>query len=59
MDVTPCTAHWIGYTTFKNGVILNDELLVSRPVILSNDSLYFIAKEREYILLNAMPHKTL
>ena len=59
MDVTPGTAHWIGYTTFKNGVILSDELLVSRSVTLSNDSLHFIAKQREYILLNAMPHKAL
>jgi hypothetical protein len=59
MDVTPGTAHWIGYTTFKNGVILSDELLVSRPVTLSKDSLHFVAKQREYILLNAMPHKAL
>lgn len=56
MNVTPGTAHWKGYTTFKNGVVLSDELLVERTVQLSADSLQLTAQEREYILLNAMPH---
>jgi hypothetical protein len=55
--VAPGPAHWTGYTTFKNGVVLNDELLVSRTVTLSADSLHFKGYQREYILLNAMPHK--
>ncbi|MCO5946232.1 hypothetical protein [Mucilaginibacter flavidus] len=55
MNITPGTATWTGYTTFKNGIVMADELLVTRPVILTTDSLHFTASEREYILLNAMP----
>jgi hypothetical protein len=55
MTVTPGTSHWIGYTTFKNGLVISDELLVSRPITLTADNLNFDAFEREYILLNAMP----
>jgi len=53
--VTPDTSHWIGYTMFKNGLVISDELLVSRPVTLTADNLKFDAVERKYILLNAMP----
>ena len=55
MNITPGTATWTGYTTFKNGIVMADELLVTRPVTLTTDSLHFTASEREYILLNAMP----
>ena len=55
MDLTPGTSHWTGYTIFKNGVIISDELLVTRPISLKTDSLNFSGKQREYILLNAMP----
>ena len=55
MNIEPGTSHWIGYTTFKNGLVESDELLVSRPITLKSDSLKFNAFQREYILLNAMP----
>ena len=55
MDMTPGTSHWTGYTIFKNGVVISDELLVTRPITLKSDSLSFSGKQREYILLNAMP----
>lgn len=55
LSVTPGTTHWIGYTTFKDGLVIADELLSTRAVTLSNDSLRFAAQEREYILLNEMP----
>jgi hypothetical protein len=29
-DITPGQAHWNGYTTFKHGIVLSDELLVVR-----------------------------
>ncbi len=58
MDLTPGTSHWTGYTIFKNGVVISDELLVTRPITLKADSLSFIGKQREYILLNAMPVDT-
>jgi len=55
MNIAPGTATWTGYTTFKNGIVMADELLVTRPVTLATDGLSFSAQEREYILLNAMP----
>ena len=55
VTVEPGVSHWIGYTTFKDGLVLSDELMVTRPVTLTNDSLKLEASEREYILLNAMP----
>lgn len=55
MDITPGTSHWIGYTTFKNGLVISDELLVTRPVTLVSGDAKFEGQQREYILLNAMP----
>jgi hypothetical protein len=55
MDIIPGKSNWRGYTTIKNGVIISDELLVTRPIILKNDSLSLTGGQREYILLNAMP----
>jgi hypothetical protein len=55
-DVSPGQAHWIGYTTFREGIVLSDELLVERPVTLTTKELGVLpGTEREYILLNAMP----
>ncbi|HZX58797.1 MAG TPA: hypothetical protein VFE54_08730, partial [Mucilaginibacter sp.] len=55
MDVTPGSSHWVGYTTFKNGLVISDELMTTRSVVLTADNLKFEAQQREYILLNAMP----
>ena len=59
MNLTPGVSHWQGLTTFKNGIVLSDELLVTRPVTLATDSLHFTGNQREYILLNAMPAEKL
>lgn len=49
-------AHWTGYTTFRAGVVVSDELMVERPLTLVSDtSQRIVAQEREYILLNAAP----
>src|SRR6185503_6839544 len=53
--VNPGVSHWIGYTTFKDGLVISDELMVTRQVTLTADNLKLDASEREYILLNAMP----
>jgi hypothetical protein len=51
-------AHWYGYATFRDGIVLSDELISTRPVMLASDRLGRIkAVERQYILLNAMPVK--
>jgi hypothetical protein len=55
VDIVPGTSHWVGFTTFKNGLVMSDELLVSRPVTLTAPNVKLDAVEREYILLNAMP----
>lgn len=58
VTVQPGRSHWYGYTTFRAGVVVSDELMVERPVILVSAKLGRIsASQREYILLNAMPPK--
>jgi hypothetical protein len=55
-DVSPGRSQWRGYTTFREGIVMSDELLVERPVTLTSKELGSIAgTERQYILLNAMP----
>jgi hypothetical protein len=56
VDVFMGKAKWSGYTTFRRGVILNDELLVERTVtVTSKDTGQSSGTERQYILLNAAP----
>jgi hypothetical protein len=56
VDVAPGRSHWIGYTTFRQGLVKSDELMVERDVTLSAaDFPKTPAKERQYILLNAAP----
>jgi hypothetical protein len=56
VDVVPGPSRWTGYTTFREGIVINDELLVERSVSLVSAELGTIpASQREYILLNAMP----
>lgn len=56
VDVVPGKSHWIGYTTFREGIVMNDELLTERQLTLNSKELGSIpASQREYILLNAMP----
>ena len=52
----PGRTHWRGWTTFRDGIVLSDELVSTRPVTLGSAELGRIeASERQYILLNAMP----
>jgi hypothetical protein len=60
VDVNPGRSHWVGYTRFREGIVISDELLVERPVTLSSRDLVntlgnLPAQERQYILLNATP----
>ncbi len=54
MKITPGKNHWVGYTVFKKGIVISDELLVTRPLTLTSDSATFSANQRQYILLNQM-----
>ncbi len=53
------TSHWTGITTFRKGIVISDELIVTRPVLLSDKDAKFNGYHREYILLNAMPYQSL
>jgi hypothetical protein len=59
-DVNPGRAHWSGFTTFRRGVVLSDELLVTRTDKLESEEIGEVdATKRRYILLNAAPYPTL
>jgi len=48
--------HWRGWTTFRDGIVLSDELVSTRPATLTSAQCGRVeATERQYILLNAMP----
>ncbi|WP_147313907.1 hypothetical protein [Deminuibacter soli] len=55
MQITSGKSHWTGYTIFKNGIVISDELMVTRPLTLQTDSLRLPATQRQYILLNQRP----
>jgi hypothetical protein len=59
-DVKPGQARWNGFTTFKHGIVLSDELLVVRQDELHSEEAGTIkATTRRYMLLNAAPYPTL
>lgn len=56
MTRVPGRAHWHGRTTFRDGIVLSDELMSVRPVTLTSAQLGRVEGiERQYILLNATP----
>jgi len=54
VKITPGKTHWVGYTIFKNGIVISDELMMTRALTLSYEEQRFTAKQRQYILLNQM-----
>lgn len=56
VGVTPGPAHWQGFTTFRDGFVQADELVMEREIALSSPELGELhATERFCMLLNAMP----
>ena len=56
VDVSMGTAKWRGQTTFRNGIIVSDVLIVERPVTVNSKELgESTGTERQYILLNETP----
>lgn len=56
LESRPGAATWNGYTIISRGVILSDELLVERELILASKELGALpATQRQYILLSQMP----
>ena len=56
LNVVPGVAHWVGHTTFTKGVVISDELVVTRKDILRGDDGKEVqAVERRIMILNAAP----
>jgi len=53
--VTAGASTWSGLTTIQRGLILNDEILIRRPVTLQTEAGTFSGEETVYTLLNLMP----
>jgi hypothetical protein len=56
VDVTPGSAHWVGYTIFQNGITVSDELAVTRSFKISSKEFGSAdISERQFTLLNLAP----
>jgi hypothetical protein len=56
LELAPGEAHWTGYATFRQGVVVSDELVVTRTDVLrGGDGREYPATERRIMLLNASP----
>jgi hypothetical protein len=56
LEAKPGIAHWSGYTTFARGVVINDELLVERSLLLFSTELgNRKAMQRQYVILSQSP----
>jgi hypothetical protein len=54
--MTAGRSRWEGRTVFQRGVVISDELLSERPVVLSSAEVGSInARERVYMLQNLAP----
>jgi len=57
--LTPGRTHWVGYTTFRRGIVISDELLVEQTDVLEAPEVGSVtALRRRYMLLNAAPFPT-
>ncbi|SEN00942.1 hypothetical protein SAMN05192574_102163 [Mucilaginibacter gossypiicola] len=54
VNINPGDNHWVGYAIIRRGIIISDELLVTRPVTLTAENVNLNASQRQYILLNQM-----
>jgi hypothetical protein len=60
VDVTPGTTHWVGYTVFREGLTVSDELLETRLLTISSkDFGTSTINERQFTLLNQAPAELL
>ena len=56
VSVTGGRSHWEARTVFMSGVVISDELLAERPIILSSPDVGSIkAHQRVYMLMNLAP----
>jgi hypothetical protein len=60
VDVDRGTAHWVGYTVFREGLTVSDELLETRQLTISSkDFGTSTINERQFTLLNQAPAELL
>jgi len=56
VDVVPGAAHWVGYTVFREGLTVSDELLETRSLTVSSDAFgQAVVSERQFTLLDQSP----
>jgi hypothetical protein len=56
VDVTPGPTHWIGYTVFREGLTVSDEMMETRQLTISSKELERTTiTERQFTLLNQAP----
>lgn len=54
--IVPGLSHWTGYATIREGVVVHDELMITRPVtLMTKDHGEIRAEERQYALLSETP----
>lgn len=57
--LTPGQTHWVGYTIFRRGIVISDELLVEQTDSLEAPEVGSVkALRRRIMLLNAAPYPT-
>lgn len=60
VDVMPGTTHWVGYSVFREGLTVSDELLETRSLTISSkDFGTSTISERQFTLLNQAPPELL
>jgi hypothetical protein len=56
VDIAPGTAHWVGFTVFREGLTVSDETLETRALTVSSkDFGTSTINERQFTLLNQAP----
>lgn len=53
VQVIPGKIHWTGYTIFRDGLVVSDELMAVQPLILKSGDTSYHGEKREYMMLNS------
>ena len=53
VKIVPGKTHWTGQTIFRNGLVISDELIATRPLDLVAGETTYRAQQREYMMLNS------
>ncbi len=60
LDMVPGTTHWVGYTVFRRGLTVSDELIMTRTLLVSSkDFGDATLQQRQYTIFNQCPPELL